>query len=80
MLQEYKKHRSSFLVSNPTCTICNLNESTDIHHQLPLGRGGKLNDVTIFLAVCRACHNKIHQDPKWAEENNYLWKKHPNAS
>ena len=71
-LKMYSILRKEYLETKPTCEICIVNDATDIHHKLPLGRGGKLNDVTIFLAVCRVCHDKIHQDPKWAEENNYL--------
>ena len=71
-LKVYSNLRKEFLESKPICEVCTTNDSSDIHHKLPLGRGGKLNDVTIFLAVCRVCHDKIHQDPKWAEENNYL--------
>ena len=72
LLAEYTKLRKTHLESNPLC-FCGA-EATDIHHRLSLGRGGKLTDTTIFLSVCRPCHNRIHQDPKWAEQNNYLWK------
>lgn len=73
-LRCYHRLRLKFLGDWPKCQVCDCRESTDIHHKLPKGRGGKLNDITIFLAVCRICHNRIHQEPKWAEENGWLLK------
>ena len=75
-LKVYRVNKWDYLEVTPICEVCKQNEATDIHHKLPLGRGGKLNDKTIFLAVCRACHDKIHHDPKWAEQEGYLlrWK------
>ena len=75
-LRVYRVTKADYLAGNSICEVCSESQATDIHHKLPLGRGGKLNDSSIFLAVCRACHDKIHHDPKWAEEQNYLlrWK------
>jgi hypothetical protein len=75
-LKIYRVSKSDYLSVHPTCEVCAESEATDIHHKLPLGRGGKLNDSSIFLAVCRVCHNRIHHDPKWAEQQGYLlrWK------
>jgi len=57
---------------NPSCECCQKRDAQDIHHKLPLGRGGKLCDTRIFMAVCRPCHNLIHANPKWAAQHNYL--------
>ena len=73
-LKIYRVSKSDYLSVHPTCEVCAESEATDIHHKLPLGRGGKLNDSSIFLAVCRVCHNKIHHDPKWAEQEGHLLK------
>lgn len=73
-LSAYRKARAKHLEANPTCGVCQTAEACDIHHKLPLGRGGRLNDASIFLAVCRNCHNKIHHDPKWAEQEGHLLK------
>jgi hypothetical protein len=73
-LKVYRVNKADYLSVHPTCEVCSVNEATDIHHKLPLGRGGKLNDITIFLAVCRACHDNIHAHPKWAEEKGLLLK------
>jgi len=74
LLSLYSDLRKTYLQSNEVCEVCKENEATDIHHKLPLGRGGKLNDTSIFLAVCRVCHDHIHSNPKWAEEKGYLLK------
>ena len=74
LLEIYRKDRSTFLGEHKCCQVCFANEATDIHHKLSLGRGGKLNDTTIFLAVCRVCHDWIHRHPKEAEQQGYLLK------
>jgi 5-methylcytosine-specific restriction endonuclease McrA len=71
-LKVYRVNKASYLLANPFCQVCETEKAIDIHHKLSLGRGGKLNDTTIFMAVCRSCHNQIHNNPKWALLNNYL--------
>jgi hypothetical protein len=74
----YRRLKRQHISAHPVCEVAGCSRpSVDIHHRLPLGRGGRLNDASIFMGVCRACHNKIHLDPKWAEEHNYLWKVKP---
>lgn len=73
-LKAYRVNKADYLSENPTCEVCANQEATDIHHKLPLGRGGKLNDISIFLAVCRPCHETIHHNPKWAEKKGLLLK------
>lgn len=71
-LKEYRKLKGGHIKKRPVCEICETNKAIDIHHRLPLGRGGKLCDTTIFVAVCRFCHNYIHNNPAWAEKNNWI--------
>lgn len=71
-LVRYDELRAAYLDVAPICEVCDRARSTDIHHVKPLGRGGERNNLDNFLAVCRGCHNKIHADPKWAEENGHL--------
>ena len=71
-LRIYRVLRADYLASNPTCQVCQKRDSQDIHHKLPLGRGGRLCDERIFVAVCRVCHDQIHADPKWAELHQWL--------
>jgi len=69
--QLYAKIRLEFLLKNPYCQVCQKALATQIHHKLPLGRGGKLCDVEIFLAVCPNCHDRITNNPQWAKEKGY---------
>jgi hypothetical protein len=41
------------------------------------GRAASAKGMTWEYANPGQCHNKIHLDPKWAEEHNYLWKVKP---
>lgn len=45
--------------------------ATEIHHTN--GREySRLIDESFWLAVTREGHNKIHANPQWARDNNYL--------
>ena len=67
---QYSKAKKEYFNSvNSTCEICGM-EATDIHHKNK--RGKNLSNINTFMAVCRPCHNKIHDNPAWARENNYL--------
>jgi hypothetical protein len=70
-LAEYRQAKAEYMAKHKFCGVCCSQIAIDIHHLF--GRGGKLLcDQTRFLAVCRSCHIKIHQNPKWAVENGYL--------
>ena len=70
-LKEYYMLRTAYLTANLKCEICKKRNSNDIHHIA--GRlGDLLNDVTNFLAVCRACHDWIHANGREAREKGYL--------
>lgn len=82
-LSEYSRRKKEYFSAladqqgeeNPACEVCAKRLATDWHHVLPLGRGGKLNQPDeLMLAVCRTCHNKIHDNMKWTEEQGYLLK------
>jgi hypothetical protein len=73
---EYSKLRQRYLTENPLCMVKGLNcthYATDVHHT----RGGEERDVyyliqSTWLAVCRADHNWIHENPAKARELGYL--------
>lgn len=48
--------------------------STEIHHKF-CGSNRKKHflDVSSWMALSRQSHEKIHQNPKWARENGYLY-------
>jgi hypothetical protein len=73
---EYLKIRMDFLNENKMCQAklpgCS-SFATDVHHT----KGGSDRakhylDVDSFMAVCRACHNRIHNSPAEARELGYL--------
>jgi hypothetical protein len=57
------------------CEICN-NKSVDIHHIH--GRGKDKNVIENLMALCRDCHNKIHNTSEYSKfqiqeiHNNFL--------
>ena len=52
------------------CEVCG-NKATEAHHILRRSQGGT-NDPSNLLAVCHACHARIHAQPQWAFERGYL--------
>ena len=65
----YKVARELYLNENPNCEVCG-NFAMDIHHKAK--RGKNLCNMETFMAVCRTCHTKIHDNPSWARELGYL--------
>lgn len=68
---EYSKVRRVYLEHFPVCEVWNCGEkSTEIHH-LQGKVGSLLIDVNNFLAVCRKCHDYIHDNHAWSIEQGY---------
>lgn len=67
--EQYRAARLFYLNKHPNCEICQ-RPADDIHHKR--GRGKFLCDTSTFMATCRFCHNRIHDNPGWARENGYL--------
>lgn len=64
-LAVYSKLKKEFIANHPMCHVCHERKATDVHHSK--GRIGKLLNATIcWCSVCRSCHMKIHNNPKWA--------------
>lgn len=67
----YSAKRKEFLAARPTCEVCDLAPSRDVHHKA--GRlGGNLNNEATWLAVCRGCHDWIHVHPSQARAQGLL--------
>ncbi len=65
--------RKTYLDEHQLCEICSM-DAHDIHHKR--GRTGeKLLESDYFMAVCRPCHDRIHNNPAWAYEHGYLLRK-----
>lgn len=45
---------------NYTCELCG-ELATDLHHFIPTAMGGDLLDYDNFVAVCKDCHDNLHQ-------------------
>ena len=68
--EEYKKVRKEYLEEKEyRCEICG-GQATDIHHKS--GRAHNTLEKRTFMALCRFCHSRCHDNPKWARENGYL--------
>jgi hypothetical protein len=74
--QEYLKLRERFLTDNHLCQVsvsgCT-NGATDVHHKF----SGSDRDTyylvqSTWLAVCRACHSWIHENPEKARILGHL--------
>ena len=74
--QEYLKLRNRFLTDFSLCQIavkgCSIN-ATDVHHKF----SGSDRDTyylvqSTWLAVCRACHSWIHENPEKARILGHL--------
>lgn len=67
-LKEYTKVRKAYLSEIDCCEVCG-SAATELHHKA--GRGIHLCNTDLFLAVCRACHQKIEENPLWSKEKSY---------
>lgn len=73
---EYLKLRERYLTENPLCVVkvsgC-MHNATDVHHTF----AGSNRDAfylvqSTWRAVCRNCHNWIHEHPEEARIMNWL--------
>ena len=73
--KEYARLRSDYLEAYPVCEVVECHrKSNQIHHIK--GRSNELlTDVNYFQAVCDICHQRIHAEPIWAENNGYVEKR-----
>jgi hypothetical protein len=70
-LKRYSELRKLFLASHVICEIClKPKRFLDVHHKR--GRGKHLLNTETWMAGCRECHRKIHDNPRWARANGYL--------
>ena len=74
-LAEYRKLRDVYMIVNPICEVRGCSRrATDLHHKV--SREFALLDMDVFMAVCRACHNKFEEEDEWARKNGYKLSKH----
>ena len=46
------------------CTRCGSPAELEVHHVVPLDRGGAALDLGNLRTVCRGCHLSAHMDPE----------------
>lgn len=69
--KEYAKAKKAYLALHPNCERCKNKKSNDIHHKA--GRVGKwLCRYEYFAAVCRQCHNEIHENGGLARKQGWI--------
>ncbi len=70
-MREYAKAKevADDLQKCPVCEKTSFKHMMDPHH---LSGRGSLEDMLNFIWVCRPCHNRIHENGKWARANGYL--------
>lgn len=71
-LKKYRELRNSYMKQNKICEVDGCERlSEDLHHKN--GRVGEMvYNVVYFMAICRKHHIEVHNNPKWARDNNYL--------
>lgn len=59
---EWRNTRAAILEEQPICEICKTSRrrSRDVHHILPLSKGGEPFDKQNLIALCASCHRSIH--------------------
>lgn len=56
---------------HPQCERCKTKKATDLHHKA--GRVGQwLCRYEYFAALCRQCHDFIHNNPKEGRKNGWI--------
>ena len=54
------KWRRAYLAANPVCVRCSAARAVDVHEKLTRARGGSIVDEANVVALCRQCHDDIH--------------------
>lgn len=62
------------LLEDGVCERCKTARATDVHEPLLRSRGGDIVDPDQCVALCRSCHDWIHDHPKAATVEG--WMKH----
>jgi 5-methylcytosine-specific restriction protein A len=63
---EWRKLRKSYKEQHPLCEVC-LNKgkkspSLDVHHIIPMSKGGDLLSIDNLIALCHQCHSEVHDE------------------
>lgn len=68
---QYAKEKKAYLALHPQCERCKSKKATDLHHKA--GRVGQwLCRYEYFAALCRQCHDFLHQYPNEARKAGWI--------
>lgn len=66
---DWQKVRAMYLRRHPLCERCEqLGRTTPavlVHHIIPISQGGQRLDTRNLAALCRACHDDVHDGDRW---------------
>lgn len=69
----YLELRKDFMLKHAKCEICNFNKPTDVHHKhIGANRNKYYLEVETWMALCRNCHNDVHDEPQKSRELGYI--------
>ena len=56
------------------CTACGAARRLEVHHEVPIAKGGKHYDISNLVTLCYPCHAARHKpaDPARDEWKGYL--------
>lgn len=57
--QRWSALAQSVRARNPICERCKERFSAEVHHSVPLHKGGSLYDPRNLVALCKECHHEI---------------------
>ena len=57
--QRWSDLAASVRARNPICERCKERFSAEVHHSVPLHKGGSLYDPRNLVALCKECHNEV---------------------
>lgn len=62
----WREIRKRYATAHPLCEMClkegRLTPVEEVHHIVPVSRGGSNNDFSNLMSLCQSCHTKIHHD------------------
>jgi len=56
--RRWREIRSAILARDPVCVRCRAAAATDVHHVVPVSRGGSADEANL-VGMCHACHTAI---------------------
>lgn len=60
------------LLEDGVCERCKAARATDVHEPLLRSRGGDITDPDQCVALCRSCHDFVHNFPLIALEEGFM--------